>query len=92
MNLIPYIAVWVVLGIIVLVLAVSRMRLAKLQDASLHVLVSEREAAHQKDMTKKLGRIDFWGQVLTVVLVLYGITLAGIYIYHAWQQSSQIQP
>ena len=92
MNLIPYIVVWVVLGIIVLVLAVSRMRLAKREDASLHVMVTEGEAEQQKDMTKKLGRIDLWGQVLTVVLVLYGITLAGIYIYQAWQQSSKIQP
>ena len=92
MNLISYIVVWAVLGIIVLVLAVSRMRLAKRDDASLHVLVNEGEAEKQKDMTKKLGRIDLWGKVLTVVLVLYGIALAGVYMYQAWQQSSKIQP
>lgn len=92
MNFIPYIVVWVVLGIIVIVLAVSRMRLAKREDATLDVLESERVAEQQKDMTKKIAKIDRWGQVLTVVLVVYGIVLAGIYIYHAWQQSSKIQP
>ena len=92
MNLIAYIAVWVVLGIIVLVLAISRMRIAKREDASLHVLESEREADQQKGMTKRIAKIDWWGQLLTVVLVLYGITLAGVYIYQAWQQSSKIQP
>ena len=92
MNFIPYIVVWVVLGIIVAVLAVSRMRLAKREDATLDVLESEGVAAQQKEMTRKLAKVDRWGQVLTIILVLYGITLAGIYIYLAWQQSSRIQP
>jgi len=92
MNFIPYIVIWVVLGIIVVVLAVSRMRLAKREDATLDVLESEGVAAQQKEMTRTLARVDRWGQVLTIILVLYGITLAGIYIYQAWQQSSRIQP
>ena len=92
MNYIPYIVVWVVLGIIVIVLAVSRMRLAKREDKTLDILEGEREAGQQKEMTKKIAKIDRWGQVLTIVLVLYGIILAGIYIYQAWQQSSKIQP
>ena len=68
------------------------MRLAKREDASLDILESEGAAEQQKEMTKKLERIDWWGQVLTVVVVLYGIILAGIHIYQAWQQSSKIQP
>ena len=92
MNFIPYIVVWVVLGIIVIVLAISRMRLAKREDKSLDILESEREAGQQKEMTMKIATIDRWGQVLTIVLALYGIILAGIYIYQAWQQSSKIQP
>ena len=92
MNYIPYIVVWVVLGIIVIVLAISRMRLAKREDKTLDILEGESEAGQQIEMTKKIAKIDWWGQVLTIVLVLYGIILAGIYIYQAWQQSSKIQP
>ena len=92
MNFIPYIVVWVVLGIIVIVLAISRMRLAKREDKTLDILESERAAGQQVEMTKKISKIDRWGQVLTIVLALYGIILAGIYIYQAWQQSSKIQP
>lgn len=92
MNLIPYLVVWIVLGIVVIVLLVSRIRIAKREDASLDVLEGEREAEQQKQMTKKLARIDWWGQALTVALVLYGIILAGIHIYRAWEQSSKIQP
>jgi ABC-type Fe3+ transport system permease subunit len=92
MNLIPFLVGWIVLGLIVIVLLVSRIRLAKRADASLDVLESEREAKQQMEMTKKLERIDWWGQVLTVVVVLYGIILAGIHIYQVWQQTSKIQP
>jgi Na+/H+ antiporter NhaC len=92
MNFIPYIVVWVVLGIVVLVLAISRMRLAKREDKTLDILESESEAGQQIEMTKKIAKIDRWGQIFTIVLVLYGIILAGIYIYQAWQQSSKIQP
>jgi ABC-type Fe3+ transport system permease subunit len=90
MNIIPYIAVWVVLGFIVIVLAVSRMRLAKREDATVHVLESEREVERQKEVTRKIAKIDWWGQILTVVVVLYGIIMAGMYTYHAWQQSSKL--
>ncbi len=89
MNFIPYIVVWVVLGIIVIVLAVSRMSLAKREDATIHVLENEREVERQKELTQKIAKIDLWGQALTVVLVLYGIILGGIYTYHAWLQSSK---
>ena len=92
MNYVPYIVVWVVLGVVVIMLAISRMRLAKREDATLDVLETEGVAEQQKTMTKKLARIDRWGQILTIILVLYGIALAGIYIYQAWQQSSRIQP
>ena len=92
MNFIPYIVVWVVLGIIVIVLAISRMRLAKREDKTLDILEGEREAGQQVEMTKKISKIDRWGQILTIVLVLYGIILAGIYIYQSWQLSSKIQP
>ena len=92
MNLIPYIVVWVVLGIIVIVLAVSRMRLAQKEDKTLDVLENERVAEKQKQMTVKIQKIDRWGQALTVLVVLYGIVLAGTYIYHMWQLSGRIQP
>ena len=92
MNLIPYIVVWVVLGIIVIVLAVFRMRLVRQEDKTLDVLENERVAEEQKQITAKIKKIDRWGQALTVVVVLYGIILAGTYIYHLWQLSSRIQP
>jgi beta-lactamase regulating signal transducer with metallopeptidase domain len=92
MNLIPFLVLWIVLAIIVLVLAISRMRLAHREDASLDVLEGDRVVEQQKEIATKLKRIDWWGQVLTVVVVLYGIILAGIHIYQTWQQSSKIQP
>jgi ABC-type Fe3+ transport system permease subunit len=90
MNIVPYIAVWIVLGIIVIVLAVSRWRVARREDATVHVLENDREVEKQKVLTAKIAKIDWWGQFLTVVLVLYGIILGAVYTYHAWQQSSKV--
>jgi ABC-type Fe3+ transport system permease subunit len=90
MNLIPYIAVWVVLALIVIVLAVQRIREGKREDATLHVLESQREVEQQSQMTKKIARIERWGQALTIVVVLYGLVLAGVYVYHVWQASAKI--
>lgn len=90
MNIVPYIAVWVVLGFIVIALAVSRMRVARREDATVHVLESEREVERQKELTKKIAKFDWWVHVLTVVVVLYGIILGSIYTYHAWLQSSKV--
>jgi len=90
MNIIPYIVVWVVLGIIVIVLAVTHLRLAHREDATVHVLENEREVERQKELTTKIAKIDWWGKVLTILLVLYGIILGGIYTYHAWVQSSKV--
>lgn len=91
MNIIPYIAVWIVLGFIVIALAVSRMRVARREDATVHVLESEREVEKQQMLTRKIAKFDWWVHLLTVVLVVYGIVLGSIYTYHAWVQSSKVQ-
>jgi ADP-ribosylglycohydrolase len=90
MNLLPYIAAWVILALIVIALAIQRIREGKREDATLHMLESEREVEQQEQMAKKITRIERWGQALTVVVVLYGLVLAGVYVYHVWQASAKI--
>jgi hypothetical protein len=90
MNLLPYIAVSVVLARIVIVLAVQRIREGKREDAILHVLENEREVEQQEQMAKKITRIERWGQGLTIVVVLYGLALAGVYVYDIWQASARV--
>jgi cell division protein FtsL len=92
MNLTPYFVSWIVLGVVVGVLAIAHFRVAGREDASIHMLESTGEAEQQQVMNQEISKIDHWGKILTLVLVVYGIILAGIYIYQSWVQTSKIQP
>ncbi len=86
MNLIPYLVLWTVLGIVVVVLAVHRKRIFNRTDEALHL--AEQSASQQQVVSaKKLESIDRWGKSLTVLLVLAGLAIAAAYIYQLWNQT-----
>jgi hypothetical protein len=92
MNLVPYILGWSVLGIVVVVLAIYRSVVGGHEDDSLHVMAGEAPIiAQQQKIGKKIDHIEAWGKSLTALLALYGLVLAAIYLYHAWQVSNTIQ-
>jgi hypothetical protein len=92
MNLVPYIVGWVVLGVVVLALAIYRSSVAGDEDDSLHVRAAEAAIiVQQQKLGRKIEHIEIWGKSLTALLVVYGLVLAGIYLYHAWLQSGTIQ-
>jgi hypothetical protein len=92
MNLIPYIVGWAILGFVVLALAIYRSAVAGHEDDSLHVMAVEAPIiVQQQRLGKKIEHIEIWGKSLTALLVVYGLVLAGIYLYHAWQVSSTVQ-
>ncbi len=91
MSLNPYVAIWIVLALIVLGIALYRQAVARRDDQSLHLIEGEKLIAEQTRAYKKIGTIDRWGQSLTVVAIVYGLALAAIYLYHVWQQSTKIQ-
>ncbi len=92
MNLVPYIVGWAVLGIVVLALAIYRSAVAGHEDDSLHVMAGEAPIiVEQQKLGKKIEHIEVWGKSLTALLVVYGLVLAAIYLYHAWLQSGTVQ-
>jgi hypothetical protein len=92
MNLTSYVVGWGVLGVVVLALAIYRASVAGHEDDSLHVMAGEAPViVEQQKLGKKIEHIELWGKSLTVVLVVYGLALVGIYLYHAWLQSGSIQ-
>lgn len=89
MNLHVYI--WVLLAVVVLALALYRLLVGVDEDDTLHVVENEGHlVAQQKQLFKKVDLIERWGQLLTVVVVVYGLALAGIYLYHKWLEGFQI--
>jgi hypothetical protein len=92
MNFVPYISTWAVLAVVVMGLGIYRMRVARHDDDTLDVIASDPGViAHQKEAVHKIKLLDRWGQALTVLAILYGLVIAGLYLYHVWQEGTQIQ-
>jgi hypothetical protein len=58
-------------------------------DEVLHVLDAEAPlVSNQEVVAKKLEKIDLWGKILTVLVVLYGLGIAGMYLYSMFTDTS----
>lgn len=88
MALTPLAISWVVLAVIVLSLAIYRSILARKDDETVHISDLETAMiAQQAAAAGRLERVDRIGKMLTIVALLYGVVLAGIWIHGVWQQS-----
>lgn len=89
MNLIPFIAIWSVFGVVVLGLALYRKVLTFHGDDEFVHLADgeERLIPQQVALGHKLEFIDRWGKGLTVFTVALGVLIAGVFLYQAWVAS-----
>jgi ABC-type iron transport system FetAB permease component len=83
-----FISIGVVLVLAVLAMFIWRRRAASHEMDTIHVLADEVMIPQQVAMAHKLEMIDKWGKLLTVVTVVYLITMGAIYLYQAWVASS----
>ena len=82
----PLLMIWVVFAGIVLVLLIYRFLLTAHEDTSIHVDVAERSLAEQQaGIAHRVELVDYWGKLLTIVTLLYGLGIAAAYLYLAWQ-------
>jgi hypothetical protein len=80
LNFLPYAIAWGVLLIVVVVLAVVRSKMASQEDDTLKLSDGEVSAiSHQELVAKKLATVESIGKALTVLLVVTGLILAGMY-------------
>ena len=89
MNMIPYIAIWAVVAVTVLALALYRKILTfHGDDEFIHLTEGEQTMIPQQvALGHKLALIDRWGKALTVFTAAYGVGLVGIILYEAWRAS-----
>jgi hypothetical protein len=72
-----YAAVWAVLAVVVILLALYRWIRSRGQDSMLHVRAGDAMLSQkQAGQAHTLDSIDRWGKVLTIVVVVYGVILA----------------
>jgi len=81
-NLLPYAVFWGVLAIVVVFLVIYRKSVSSQEDDSIHL--EGNATVQQMSLAHRLESIDRWSKTLTVVVAVYGIALAAIYLYQVW--------
>jgi len=81
-NLLPYAVFWGVLALVVVFLIIYRKAVTSREDDSIHLEGSI--PSEQVALGHRVAIIDRWGKTLTVIVVVYGIALAAIYMYQIW--------
>jgi len=91
-SLIPFVILWVLMALAVLALFIWRKTVSSKEDDNLHVSDpgSDQKTAEQAAVAQKLDLIDKWGKIATVVTVVYGVILGGIYVWQSWVQNSNM--
>jgi hypothetical protein len=86
----PFLAGWIALAVAVAILAIYRKTISSHEDDSIHVsALSDVNVSRQADVAHRLEVVDRWGKTLTVVVVVYGLALAGLYTYQTWVEGSR---
>ena len=81
-NLLPYAVFWGVLALVVVSLIVYRKAITNREDDSIHL--EGGMPSEQISLAHRLELIDRWGKTLTAIAVVYGLALAGVYMYQVW--------
>lgn len=84
-------ALWGILALMVLALAVYRKLVSQTEDDHLHI--SDREVGaliQQKNLAQRLDLIDRWGKISTLLALLYGLAIAAYYAYQTWLESARL--
>jgi hypothetical protein len=87
-NYVPFLVLWGLMALSVLVLIIWRRQVAQEEDDSLHVLNAETAVPRQLAVAHRLETIDKWGKTLTILTVVAGIVIAGVYFYQMWVSTS----
>lgn len=86
-----YTTVWGALALLLIMLAVYRKMKTREEDDSVHVSGANWSVVDkQQTMAHSIAQIDRVGLILTIITVVYGLALAGVYIYNIWQQGQKI--
>jgi hypothetical protein len=93
MNLIPYFLLWAILAVAVLGLALYRKLITFHGDGALIHLAAgeETQIPQQVALSNKLEFVDRWGKILTIATAAFGLLLAAVFLFEAWQASLQIK-
>jgi len=88
--MIPLIALWGLMAVAVIVLAVMRKMAAQGESEVLRVDDTAFEN-QQANIAQRLEKIDTWGKIVTAVTAVYGLGLIVLHLYNVWNQGQTIR-
>jgi hypothetical protein len=81
---------WFVLGLATACLALYRKLVSLHEEDYIHLAAGEEShISEQVAMAHKMDVIDTWGKGLTVATVVFGLAVAAVYLFQAWQINNQ---
>ena len=84
------VVLWFVLGLATAGLALYRKLVSLHEEDYLHLADGEEtHIPEQVAMAKKMDVIDSWGKGLTVATVVFGLAVAAVYLFQAWEINNQ---
>jgi uncharacterized protein YneF (UPF0154 family) len=87
--MLPLAVSWALLALVVLGLFIYRRSLASHEDDYVHLQEGDAKLINEQALVaQRLEKVDYWGKLLTVIAFLYGLGLAGYFIYLTWMESS----
>jgi hypothetical protein len=87
----PFIAIWAVMALAVLILAAWRQFIDLHEDDTIHL--GDQQAGVIKDqatLARKMDTVNRWSRVLTIATIVYGVGIACYYLYQQWIDSSKL--
>jgi cell division protein FtsI/penicillin-binding protein 2 len=85
------VAIWLIIAVGIIALALWRNQIAQHEDTMLHLAPAEgSRVENQVSTARKLGTLDHWGKSLTIGEILFGISLAAFYLYNVWVKTNEL--
>jgi hypothetical protein len=85
LDLRPFLVLWAIVIVALVVVAFWRRSVAVQEDPALHLGAAHAgTAAEQMALAKKLGQIDKWMKLLSLAVVVFGLLLGAAALYKGW--------
>ncbi len=82
---------WAILAAFVLGLAIYRKSISRGEMDVVHIRDSDASMiTGQATLANRMDKIDRWGKLLTIAVVVYGVAIVGLYLWSAWQASNNL--
>ncbi len=86
-----YVISWALLAVVVAVLATYRLALGHREDVTVHLVGPEAGLIpEQTHLAARIHKVEVWGQSLTIIMAVYGLTLLAIWAYRIWETGNQV--